>query len=538
MVAFVQLMWLAALGGLLALAAGEETAASATPKVQTPSQLQSAAERAFRDKNYPESAKIFGSVITAAAGNAALLAKAYYGRHKVYMAQSRLSNAIGDLSSAIDKDPAMVLAYLQRANLLLMTGKCGDAVRDYSTVLTMDASKKDAATRLPAAQECARALERADYARNAGQWHAVRTALGDAVADGRATHAPALLLSRAESSLAIGPDGIEDALADLARVLKMDSSNVKAYGLRGRALYAYGDFATARATFQSGLREDPEDSMCKEGYRIIKKVMGAREAGDAAGAQGRWADAVDAYEGGYIADPSNVPWRKEVLPKLARANMRAGRPDAAKTTALNALAVSDDLADAHALLSELATAAEDWEEAARRAKRAAEIDRQFGDLAQRAEAALKQSKTKDYYRILGVPRNADDREIKKAYRSLALKFHPDKVEGEEAKEVAKKKFQDIGEAADVLSDPEKRGECARGPPVWPDSSPSLTPPLPSCRQVRPGRGRVRQQPAGTASGAPLRAPLPAGRPAVQLSVPPRLISRRSRGGGAVESHKF
>jgi DnaJ-class molecular chaperone len=59
---------------------------------------------------------------------------------------------------------------------------------------------------------------------------------------------------------------------------------------------------------------------------------------------------------------------------------------------------------------------------------------------------------KDYYAILGVAKGADDNAIKKAYRKLALKYHPDKNKEADAA----KKFQDISEAFQVLSDPEKR----------------------------------------------------------------------------------
>lgn len=61
---------------------------------------------------------------------------------------------------------------------------------------------------------------------------------------------------------------------------------------------------------------------------------------------------------------------------------------------------------------------------------------------------------KDYYKVLGVKKTAKDRELKKAYHKLALKWHPDK--NPDKKEVATKKFEQISEAYEILSDPEKR----------------------------------------------------------------------------------
>lgn len=62
-------------------------------------------------------------------------------------------------------------------------------------------------------------------------------------------------------------------------------------------------------------------------------------------------------------------------------------------------------------------------------------------------------KKKDYYEILGVPRNATQEEIKKAYRNLALKYHPDRNPGDKE---AEEKFKEAAEAYSVLGDPEKR----------------------------------------------------------------------------------
>src|SRR4051812_22828455 len=82
-------------------------------------------------------------------------------------------------------------------------------------------------------------------------------------------------------------------------------------------------------------------------------------------------------------------------------------------------------------------------------------------------------KYKDYYKILGVERNANDDDIKKAYRKLARKYHPDVSNEKDAEE----KFKEMSEAYETLKDPEKRaaydqlgshaaGQDFRPPPDW------------------------------------------------------------------------
>lgn len=85
---------------------------------------------------------------------------------------------------------------------------------------------------------------------------------------------------------------------------------------------------------------------------------------------------------------------------------------------------------------------------------------------------------KDYYKVLGVPKDATEAEIKKAYRKLAREFHPDANKGN-AK--AEERFKEISEANDILGDPKKRKEYDEARALFGNGG------------FRPGPGRRRRQ---------------------------------------------
>jgi curved DNA-binding protein len=127
-------------------------------------------------------------------------------------------------------------------------------------------------------------------------------------------------------------------------------------------------------------------------------------------------------------------------------------------------------------------------------------------------------KFRDYYEVLGVPRTASADEIKRAYRQLARKHHPDLQPAAERARAAER-FKEINEANEVLSDPARRAQYDALGPAW-KSGMDFTPPPGAPRTTDDGSARedlggfsdffasLFGRPAGRASGGSVRITLP------------------------------
>ncbi|GAA5927566.1 uncharacterized protein JCM15063_005934 [Sporobolomyces koalae] len=133
-----------------------------------------------------------------------------------------------------------------------------------------------------------------------------------------------------------------------------------------------------------------------------------------------------------------------------------------KTAAACAEVLTHDPEDTWGMVgkSEALMKEENYEEAVRMLsdafERTGRSDREVLSRLQKAQRLLKQSKQKDYYKILGVARDADAKTIKRAYRKATLKAHPDKEGGSEEKMAA------LNQAYEVISNPELRARFDQG----------------------------------------------------------------------------
>jgi len=124
-----------------------------------------------------------------------------------------------------------------------------------------------------------------------------------------------------------------------------------------------------------------------------------------------------------------------------------------------AIQINENYAKAFLRRGEIKMELGEYEEATRDFNQCHQLDPNLGarQRIKDAEKEAKKAARKDYYKILGVEKTAGDDEIKKAYKKLALRWHPDKNgQDEETRAAAEIKFKDINEAYSVLSDQQKK----------------------------------------------------------------------------------
>lgn len=188
--------------------------------------------------------------------------------------------------------------------------------------------------------------------------------------------------------------------------------------------------------------------------------------GNEAFKSGRYQDAYNIYTDALLIDPQNIKTNAKLYFNKAICASQLNKHKEAVDLCTEALKLDEDYLKAMLLKAKCHMSLEEFEEAVHIYEKVCKVDksRENKKLLQDAKQALKKSKRKDYYKILGIEKNASEDEIKKAYRKRALVHHPDRhanATDSERKE-QEKKFKEVGEAYGILSDPKKKARYDSG----------------------------------------------------------------------------
>jgi DnaJ family protein C protein 3 len=426
--------------------------------------LRSDGDMAFAKNDMKKAKKLFKKVIKLEPKNE----RNYYKLFRVHLKERAYSEAIKDLTRALEVSPKYKEGLYQRGHLYIQMGHCVEAAADLNALLVIDPAHKKGLVDQPLALQCAQSIQQAETHSTGGNHKVAHEHYSAALA--HTTNSHALLLARGKTCFAMGE--YFETLADTGRALKIEKESMEALEMRGMAYYKLGEHDMALRHFRQGLHYDPDHKGCKTIYKKLKKLDKLDKNGDKAVQEGRHEEAVQLYTDSIAVDPEHAVFVKEAYFKICQAWLNAGEKadaDKALDAGIKAVEADDGFSNGHMCVSDAYLKLEDFEQAVQAIKAAHQHNQEDAGIrekVQKAEAALKQSKTKNYYKILGIERDANDRAIKKAYRKLALQWHPDKHPGEEAQKKASQMFQDIGEAHEVLSKEELRQKYDRGEDVF------------------------------------------------------------------------
>mmetsp|Transcript_36679 Transcript_36679/g.63651 ORF Transcript_36679/g.63651 Transcript_36679/m.63651 type:complete len:519 (+) Transcript_36679:63-1619(+) len=424
--------------------------------------LRASAETAFASGESEQALLLFSKVIQIEPKNE----RNYYKRFRVYLSQRKYREAVSDLTAALEIKPSYKVALAQRAKLHRLMGRCEEAVADFTQLAKIDPNSKELGDGYEAAQLCAKAIKTAEEAARRRDWRVAKDQLQAALDLTEVAHD----LHVRKAQVCYEMNDHFEVIAESGKAIKLEPEHLEAYKVRGHAYYQLAEVDMSINHFRECLKFDPEHEECKRPYRLLRAIKKHAARAEEAKAEGRARDAIGHWQELVAVDPNFGPVVGPVHVQMAEAWLGLKDFAEAKAAADQAAAHGAGLA-ALVARGEALLGLEQFEEAVRAFGEARQMDqgnREVHEKLQRAEAALKQSKQKNYYKILGVKRTADKKEIKKQYKLLALEWHPDKHSGksEEEMEEIEKKFMDIAEAYEVLSDEELRQKYDRGEDVF------------------------------------------------------------------------
>eukprot|EP00049_Salpingoeca_infusionum_P018569 m.357822 g.357822 ORF g.357822 m.357822 type:complete len:507 (+) comp17951_c0_seq1:56-1576(+) len=384
----------------------------------------------------------------------------FNNRAAAHLMLESFDEALADAQSAIDLDPENPKYHVRAAKALVRMGKFSDANRHLSKAFAVDANLAAAKAEVANMEKCEQLLRNAQTAVESKHYSSSDSFFKQAlsICPGaihiKIQHAEALLEG----------DKIGEADRIVSNILRTNSMHADALYVRGKCLMKKADVDQAEAHFRRALQSNPDHAAAKRAFKGTKQLVQKKKAGNDAFKSGQFQQAYDLYTEALAIDPTFTLFNAKLFFNRAVVATKLGNLEQAIADCTAALDGDESYSKARVKRAQLYLDTEQYEEAVRDYQAAVDedpSDRELRQALSHAKLELKKSKRKDYYKIIGVSKNATDSEIKKAYRKRALSCHPDRVGPDEAEE-AEKKFKELGEAYGVLSDPEKKSRYDAG----------------------------------------------------------------------------
>ncbi|KAJ3383960.1 DnaJ sub C member 3 [Lobulomyces angularis] len=401
----------------------------------------------------------------------------YFKRATVYLSIGKSSEAINDFSKVLELKPDLHNALQQRGKIYLQEGDFLNAINDFQLYLKSHPNDETTQKNLADALQA-----KVDFAEGLAAFHkgnCEKTTESFSKVISTSPHNVDIRMKRADCYLKLG--NLESAAGDYLRASKIKPDNTLALLQLSKVRLSLGETGDAITSLKECLKFDIDHKECKKSFKELKKFDKEFNKVQETFKKNMFRSVLKLIEGEgdsveqkkktgliYKVKELNIGGNKlkSLLELVCRSKFGVSNSNDEDTlkSCQEVLNLDADNVEALIIKADISMKNENYEEAMRDYKKAHEVsggDHRAQEGYNKAQRLLKQQGQKNYYKVLGVERNASKKQIKKAFRTLAKIHHPDKQPASE-KEKATKKYSEINEAYEVLMDDEKRQKFDNG----------------------------------------------------------------------------
>ncbi|PIC49944.1 hypothetical protein B9Z55_001040 [Caenorhabditis nigoni] len=381
--------------------------------------------------------------------------QAIFRRSTTYFAIGRTKPGLSDLDTVLEQKPDFVGARQQRINVLMKLGRLEDAAQDLKYLNAITPSNEGIHSKLELIdqhQDDINALKSFAIGENCDVVDEVTSKLLE-------DHPWDSFLYILRGQCHKAENRLKLAIHDFKHASKLSSDNTDLLYDMSVLEYEVGNVRDALSSIRDCLKLNPDHKKCYSSYKSLRKIVKALDSMKNSIENEQWSSCLETGAKLLQSDNQELVVKINVYRLTCRCNREEGNIGTAVQECSEALEFDDADVDTLIQRAETYMADEEYDLAIADYEKVIEWD-SSSETAKSGKEQAKRAKElvgqRDYYKILGVKRNANKREITKAYRKMAQKWHPDNFQNEQEKKKAEKKFIDIAAAKEVLSDEEKR----------------------------------------------------------------------------------
>eukprot|EP01132_Coremiostelium_polycephalum_P006672 gene6672-8254_t len=409
----------------------------------------------FKKEQYSDAIKCYTQAIELSESSIA----SYFGNraaaHMAIGTKGSYQDAITDSLKALELDPKFIKGYVRAAKSYVQLGRIDEGQSIIVRGLAVDPSNSELLQEKSNVQLLNTQINnlKESFKQNPSQLYVIEKILTQSKYN--------IPINMLKAKSLIASKQYSKASNLMTTFLQEDSRNPEYLYIRGLALYYQNNLTSAQQHFQNSLTFDPDYTESRIALKRLKSLESKKKEGNEAFSAKNYQQAYDLFTEALAIDPVFDIVNSQLYSNRAATLINLNKHSEAIKDCTSAIELDSNYGKAYIRRAQCYMKLEQFEDAVRDYEKAQTLDPENRDLHKTlkdAKIQLKKSLRKDYYKILGIGKDASDSEIKKAYRKLALQYHPDKNSTlpEEEKAHAEKMFKDIGEAYGILSDPNKK----------------------------------------------------------------------------------